>query len=102
MISHTIDLKYPGRALHGEQCGVASIMTMYLHGGDWEKIRNALMRIGAPTTAKQLGLSSDELLDAMVNAHSMRSDRFTILGDNGLDHDAAETVARATGVLRYL
>ena len=99
MISHTIDLKYPGRALHGEQCGVASIMTMYLHGGDWQEIRDALARIGAPTTAKQLGLSDEELLDAMVHAHEIRTDRFTILGDRGIDYDAARQVAEFTGVI---
>lgn len=99
MISHTIDMKYPGRALHGEQCGVASIMTMYLHGGNWMTIRQALSNIGAPTTAKQLGLSREELLEAMVHAHEIRTDRFTVLGDRGIDYEAAEKVAEETGVI---
>lgn len=99
MISHMIDLKCPGRALHGEQCGVASIMTMYLHGGDWEQIRDALEDVGAPTTAKALGLKDDEIIDAMVHAHEIRSDRFTILGDKGISEHVAETVARNTGVI---
>lgn len=99
MISHMIDLRHPGKALHGEQCGVASILTMYLHGGDWMQIRDALRSIGCPVTAKGLGLSAEDLIDCMVHAHEIRSDRFTILGDKGISKEVAETVALATGVI---
>ena len=99
MFSHMIDLKHPGKALHGEQCGVGSIMTMYLHGGDWEMIRDALEEIGAPTTARGLGLTTEDVIDAMTHAHEIRSDRFTILGDSGISPEVAEKVARATGVI---
>ena len=99
MFSHMLDLKHPGKALHGEQCGVGSIMTMYLHGGDWEQIRDSLKTIGAPTTARELGLSAEDVIDAMTHAHEIRSDRFTILGDQGISEEVAETVARATGVI---
>lgn len=99
MFSHMIDLKYPGKALHGEQCGVGSIMTMYLHGGDWEMIRDALATIGAPTTAAGLGLTAEDVIYAMSHAHEIRSDRFTILGDGGISPEVAEKVARATGVI---
>ena len=99
MFSHTLDLMHPGKALHGEQCGVGSIMTMYLHGGDWEEIRDALREIGAPTTARDLGLTAEDVVYAMSHAHEIRSDRFTILGDAGISEEVAETVARATGVI---
>ena len=99
MFSHMLDLRCPGKALHGEQCGVGSIMTMYLHGGDWEKVRDALKEIGAPTTARELGIISEEVIYAMSHAHEIRSDRFTILGDQGISEEVAEKVARATGVI---
>ncbi len=99
MFSHMLDLRCPGKALHGEQCGVGSIMTMYLHGGDWEKVRDALKEIGAPTTARELGITSEEVIYAMSHAHEIRSDRFTILGDQGISEEVAEKVARATGVI---
>ena len=99
MFSHMLDLKHPGKALHGEQCGVGSIMTMYLHGGDWEAIRDALRQIGAPTTARELGISAEDVVDALSHAHEIRSDRFTILGEGGISEEVAETVARATGVI---
>src|SRR5438046_8450731 len=46
--SHALDriAKKPG--LHGEQCGVGTIMMMYLHSGNWQEVRDALLAIGAP------------------------------------------------------
>ena len=99
MFSHALDIIAPGKALHGEQCGVGSIMMTYLHGGDWERIRSALKQIGAPVDAKGLGISSKNILEALTRAHTMRNDRFTILGDRGLSKDAAEAVARSTKVI---
>ena len=32
MFSDMLDRTAPGKALHGEQCGVGAIMMMYLHG----------------------------------------------------------------------
>ncbi|MGQ9587517.1 MAG: NAD(P)-dependent glycerol-1-phosphate dehydrogenase [Thermoplasmata archaeon] len=99
MFSHLLDKMAPGRALHGEQCGVGSIMMMYLHGGDWQRIRNALQQIGAPTTAKELGVSKEQLIEALAHAHEIRKDRYTILGDRGLTPDAAERLATITKVI---
>jgi glycerol-1-phosphate dehydrogenase [NAD(P)+] len=99
MFSHLLDKIAPGKALHGEQCGVGSVMMMYLHGGDWQRIREALLLIGAPTSAKDLGVSKEQLIEALVHAHEIRKDRYTILGDRGLNPDAAERLARITKVI---
>ncbi|UCE81501.1 MAG: NAD(P)-dependent glycerol-1-phosphate dehydrogenase [Methanobacteriota archaeon] len=99
MFSHVLDKATPGKALHGEQCGVGSIMMMYLHGGDWERIREALRQIGAPTNAEELGISPEQIIDALVHAHEIRKDRYTILGDRGLTSDAAERLAKITKVI---
>jgi len=99
MFSHFLDKIAPGKALHGEQCGVGSIMMMYLHGGDWHRIRTALQSIGAPTNAKELGVTNEQLIEALVHAHEVRKDRYTILGDRGLTPDAAERLASITKVI---
>jgi len=99
MFSHILDKIAPGKALHGEQCGVGSIMMMYLHGGDWKRIQRALRMIGAPTSAKELGVSKEQLIEALVHAHEIRKDRYTILGDRGLTPDSAERLARITEVV---
>ncbi|MDR2866378.1 MAG: NAD(P)-dependent glycerol-1-phosphate dehydrogenase [Methanomassiliicoccaceae archaeon] len=99
MFSHALDILHPGTALHGEQCGVGAIMLMHLHGGNWKRIRNALIDIGAPVNAEQLGLRADDIIDALTEAHKIRTERFTILGDRGLTKEKAEAVARTTMVI---
>jgi glycerol-1-phosphate dehydrogenase [NAD(P)+] len=99
MFSHVLDKIAPGKALHGEQCGVGSIMMMYLHGGDWQRIREALRLIGAPTSAEELGVTREQIVEALVHANEIRKDRYTILGDRGLTPDAAERLARITKVI---
>jgi len=99
LFSHALDRIAETPGLHGEQCGVGAIMMMYLHGGDWRQIKSALLAIGAPTTARELGVSYDETVRALAMAHSIRPDRYTILGDNGLTREAAERLARVTGVI---
>ena len=98
MFSHALDQIAPGRALHGEQCGVGAILSMALHGGDWVRIRDAIATIGAPVTAKQLNVSRDELIEAMTTAHTIR-DRYTILGESGITEKAAERLAVMTKVI---
>jgi glycerol-1-phosphate dehydrogenase [NAD(P)+] len=99
MFSHALDVIAPGKALHGEQCGVGCIMMMYLHGGDWMRIRTALQKIGAPTSAKELGISDEKVIEALCTAHTIRKDRFTILGNLGLTPEAAEKIATITKVI---
>lgn len=99
MFSHALDLIKPDTALHGEQCGIGAIMMMKLHGGNWEKIRDALRNIGAPTTAEGINYTDEEIIDALVMAKDVRKERFTILGDSGLTREAAEALAKATGVI---
>ena len=97
--SHALDIVAPKPALHGEQCGIGTIMMMYLHGGDWEFIRNTLKTIKAPTTAYELNLEPKYIIEALTIAHTIRKERYTILGDRGLTKDAAEELATATGVI---
>jgi len=99
LFSHALDRIAPGKALHGEQCGVGAIMMMYLHHGEWEEIRYALKKIGAPVNAKQLGIKKEDVVKALVMANRIRKDRYTILSDNGLSADAAEKLAKITGVI---
>ncbi len=99
LFSHALDGIAERPALHGEQCGVGAIMMMYLHGGDWEQIRQALLDVGAPATAATMDISDEEVIRALVRAHRMKPDRYTILGDRGLTHEAAERLATATKVI---
>jgi len=98
MFSHALDRIAPGKAMHGEQCGVGAIMMMYLHGGDWYTIKKAIKDIGAPTTARELGVSKEDIIEALLMAPKVRPDRYTILGPDGISREAAEHLVRITGV----
>ncbi|SEK43539.1 NAD(P)-dependent glycerol-1-phosphate dehydrogenase [Haloferax larsenii] len=100
LFSHQLDRIAPNRALHGHQVGVGSILTEYFHSGprgEWQDIRDALSTVGAPTTANELGIDDETVIDALTTAHEIR-DRYTILGD-GVSEDAAIEAATITGVI---
>lgn len=97
--SHSLDKLAENPALHGEQCGVGSIIMMYLHGGDWKKIKTTLEAVGAPTTARGLDLTEEEVLDALIRAPEIRPERYTILGNDNMNREAAEEVLKTTGII---
>jgi glycerol-1-phosphate dehydrogenase [NAD(P)+] len=100
LFSHQLDRIAPEPALHGHQVGVGSIITEYLHTGPkgrWHEIRDALASIDAPTTAEELGIPDDVVIEALTTAHEIR-DRYTILGD-GVSEPAAREAASVTGVI---
>jgi glycerol-1-phosphate dehydrogenase [NAD(P)+] len=100
LLSHQLDRLAPDAALHGHQVGVGAIMTEYLHtgeGGQWHDVRDALVSIGAPTTAEELGIDEGTVIEALTSAHEIR-DRYTVLGD-GMSEAAAREAATVTGVV---
>ena len=99
LFSHALDKILEKPALHGEQCGVGTIMMMYLHGGDWKAIKDTLEAVQAPTTAAQIGVSDDDIIEAVMMAHKIRPERYTILGDNGICREAAYELAYKTEVI---
>jgi len=99
LFSHALTMIAPKPALHGEQCGVGTIMSAYLHGGNWQLVKEVLHRIGAPTTAKELGIDSEYIVEALTKAHAIRPERYTILGESGLTKEAAMRVGSVTGVI---
>ncbi|BDC19072.1 NAD(P)-dependent glycerol-1-phosphate dehydrogenase [Acidianus sp. HS-5] len=99
LFAHAIEMLYPEGPLHGELVGVGTILMAYIHGIKWKEIRKALIRIGAPVTAKQLGIPDEIIIKALTIAHTIRPERYTILGDRGLTFASAEKVAKNTGVI---
>ncbi len=95
--SHALDSIDSQRALHGEQCGVGSIISMYLHRDNWKKIRDTLDSVGAPINSEQLGFSSEEIKKALIMAKEIRPERYTIL--NQKDEDKLEKAAKETRVI---
>jgi len=99
LFSHALDLIAPNKAMHGEQCGVGTIMMAYLYKTDWKSIKATLQKTGAPTTAEELGLEPESVVEALVRAGTIRPERYTILEEKRLNYDSAEKLAKATGVI---
>ena len=99
LFSHTLDMIAQKPAMHGEQCGVGAIMMGYLHDMDWRRIRNVLQRVGAPTTASEIGAEPKYIIRSLVQAREIRPERYTILDEKRLNHKSAEKTAKITGVI---
>ena len=95
--SHWLDSNCTTPALHGEQCGLGSIVTMYLHGGNWEKIRDTLKAVNAPINSRELGIDEEVVLNAFLNSKEIRPQRVTILDKS--NQKQIEEAALATGVI---
>jgi glycerol-1-phosphate dehydrogenase [NAD(P)+] len=99
LFSHALDLVAPNKAMHGEQCGVGTIMVAHLYKMNWKGIKETLQKAGAPTTAEDLTVNPESVVEALVRACTIRSDRYTLLGEKKLSYDSAEKLARVTGVI---
>ncbi|MGB3943656.1 MAG: NAD(P)-dependent glycerol-1-phosphate dehydrogenase [Methanothrix sp.] len=96
--AHAVNRIDPGKALHGELCGLGTIVMMYLHGGDWKMIRSALQEVGAPTCASEIGIDEETVIEALTTAHNIRPERYTILG-SGITREAATSAAKKTKII---
>ena len=99
LFSHAVDKLEPGIGLHGEKCGIGAIMIAKLQGQDWRKIVKTLKSVGAPTTAKEIGLKSEVLAKALTIAQSLRPERYTILKEVSMNENKAINLAKSTKVL---
>lgn len=99
LFSHALDLVASRHAMHGEQVGVGTIMMACLHGLNWKRIKLKLEKVGAPTTAKELGVDSQDVVESLVRARNIRPERYTILQKKEMTYESAETLAKRTGVI---
>ncbi|MEJ2260167.1 MAG: sn-glycerol-1-phosphate dehydrogenase [Nitrosopumilaceae archaeon] len=99
LFSHALDKIAPSKGLHGEKCGIGAIMMAKLQGQDWKKIIKTLREVGAPTTAKQIGVTEDQIVDALMIAQELRPERYTILKEIEMTEQKATNLAKSTKVI---
>jgi len=99
LFSHALDMVNSHHAMHGEQCGVGSILAAYLYRANWQRIKNTLKQIGAPTTASELGVKDVDVVKALEVSAKIRPERYTILQKLNLNFEACEKTAKATGII---
>ncbi len=101
LFSHALDLLSKERrlhgALHGEQVALGSIVMAYLHGLNWRRIKRVMQELGGiPVKLADIGIDKETALQALTMAHTIRPDRYTILGTDGITRKAAEAALEAT------
>jgi glycerol-1-phosphate dehydrogenase [NAD(P)+] len=74
-------------------------MMAYLYGLDWKRIRDKLKRVGGPTTAEELEIHSEDVVQALVKARGVRPERYTILQERPLNEEYARKIAEVTEVI---
>jgi len=99
LFSHALDKIAPGIGLHGEKCGIGSILMAKLQGQDWKKIIKTLKDVGAPTTAKKIGIKSEMIVEALIIAQELRPERYTILKEIKMTKKVALNLAKITKVI---
>lgn len=99
LFSHALDKIAPGKGLHGEKCGIGAIMIAKLQGQDWGKIVKTLKDVGAPTTAKQIGITEEQIINALMIAQDLRPERYTILKEIQMTERRAKNLAKSTRVI---
>jgi glycerol-1-phosphate dehydrogenase [NAD(P)+] len=99
MFSHALEIVRPNCSMHGERCGVGTIMMAYLHKAEWKRVKATLEKLGAPTNARELGVEEEQAVKALAMAATIRPERYTVLNKLNLDSKAYENLARTTEVI---
>ncbi len=99
LFAHALTMIAKNPPLHGEAVGVGTIIMASLHRLNWRWIRKLLKTVGAPTTARELGVTEEEVVRALSIAPTIRPERYTILGEKQLDYNVAYKLAKSVGVI---
>lgn len=85
--------------LHGERVGIGTIIMSKIHGLDQEIIIKTLQNIKAPTTAKEIDVTEDQIVQSLLIAQSLRPERYTILNKIKIDKESARKIAKSVSVI---
>jgi glycerol-1-phosphate dehydrogenase [NAD(P)+] len=93
-ISHAIDERHGGRAMHGAQVAFGCLISIALYGDDVEPFKDRLRILGLPSHPADLGFDENEMVNVILAAPDTRPGRFTILEDSDLDEAKARALVR--------
>ena len=86
LISHSIDELFGGLKQHGVQVAFGMYIATFLRAelgyiskNDFEGLRAVLRFLGLPTTLSSIGLTKEQLVEAIIHAPGTRTERYTIL-----------------------
>ncbi|MEM3676333.1 MAG: NAD(P)-dependent glycerol-1-phosphate dehydrogenase [Thermoplasmataceae archaeon] len=99
LLAHALEMSNPGTSIHGEQCAMGSVVSMFLHGGDWESLAEAYLKMKLSIRARDYNIPDSVIIRALSTAHSIRPERYTILGEKDISLNAAEKALETTGII---
>jgi len=86
LISHAIDELFGGLKPHGIQVAFGMYITTFLRAelnyiseNVFQELRAVLRYLGLPTTLSSLGITKEQLIEAIIHAPETRANRYTIL-----------------------
>lgn len=79
LITHALTSLVKDPPLHGEACGLSTIVAAYMHRAAWRKVKETLAKVGAPTSLSDVGIDVQTFARAISIAPSIRPERYTIL-----------------------
>jgi glycerol-1-phosphate dehydrogenase [NAD(P)+] len=100
LISHSLDQILQERAaLHGEQVALGCLISAAAHNSPLlPQLQDLFRRLSLPTSPGGIGISEDEMVQAVLAAPATRPDRYTVLSAEDLDGPAvAKLLQRAFG-----
>ncbi len=101
LISHALDIIHLERGekprSHGIQVGLATVITTFLQGRNWSRVKEWLYSAGFPPTFEDIGVDRDTLIEAILRAPSIRK-RFTVLSLYPMNKKTLEKVLDVVGV----
>lgn len=99
LFAHALEKNGHGTSIHGEQCAMGSLVSMYMHGGNWKLLSDTYSKLNLSTLASDYGISDQVAIESLKVAHAIRPERFTILGNTDLSEGAARKALEITGVI---
>lgn len=96
---HALDNLLDEPGIHGEQIALGTLLVSQLRGKDDERIRRFLEKVGAPTTARALGIPDAKIIEALVKAPGVRPERYTLFNEMHPTRAEAEKIAIEAGVV---
>ncbi|MCP8314375.1 MAG: NAD(P)-dependent glycerol-1-phosphate dehydrogenase [archaeon] len=99
LFSHALDILAPNTGLHGEKCGIGTIIMAKLHNLEWERIAVSLKNVHAPINASEIGVDPSLIVDAILLAPQIRPERYTVLHKLKLDRESAKNLAKSVNVI---
>jgi glycerol-1-phosphate dehydrogenase [NAD(P)+] len=90
LISHSLDqMETDTDAMHGEQVALGCLLSAAAHDHDLLlDFRRLFTAVGLPLHPEDLGISEDQMLEAILAAPECRPDRYTILSESHRDRES--------------